>query len=161
MSTAFALRAEYEGTVPQDVDGVTVDVPAFTGGVIAVAGREQAFDVREALEAGAGVIVVADSDPALALALSEYPPLKRVEVPDDAEAVDQYAGMTVADLRAEAQRRGLEGYGRAVKDALITALRAHDARLAAGDSTAAPSDTNPVTVGELADPDAGDAGQEA
>lgn len=164
MSIAFALRAEYEGTVRQVVavtDGEPVhgdEVPLFSGGVIGIGG-DRSFDVREALTDGGGTIVVADVDEGLITALDEYPPLKRVPVPENAEAIDPYVGMSREALRDEAQRRGLSGHARAAKPALRAALLEHDRRSAGGDSAASPTPDNPVTVDEL--DQAGDAGDQA
>ena len=77
-SSAFALRAEYDGTVTHD-DGSTV--PVYSGGVIAIPdGRS--FDVREALDNGNGTIGGPDEDHLLATVLEQYPALKSVPVPE-------------------------------------------------------------------------------
>jgi hypothetical protein len=128
MSTAFQLRADLAGTVTvyatqADKDeGNGQEVPAYTGGVIAVGDGE--FDLGAALDEGDGTIVVDDADYALVNALDEYPALKRVAAPDaGADEVDDLDRLGVRDLRRLAGEAGLEGAGRANRDALITAIR--------------------------------------
>lgn len=146
MSIAYALRAEFDGTVDQDGS----QVPVFTGGTVTHSdGRT--FDVREALDAGDGVIVVAEDNTELVIALDGFLALKRVDAPAGADPVSSYELQTIADLRAEAKRRGLTGVGNTSKAVLIHALVKHDQRLAAGDETAEASPANDVTVDELAD----------
>jgi hypothetical protein len=146
MSIAYGLRAEFAGTVTQVLpaddqhdDPREVDVPAFTGGVISY-DDGQSFDIRAALDEDPhpGVIVVSEANTGLVLALDEYPALRRVTVPTDlADApTSGYDDLTVTQLRAEADRRGLEGAARARKDILVKALTDHDRRLAAGDADA-------------------------
>lgn len=97
MSSAFALRAEYEGTVTQD----GVEVPAFTGGVLAIPdGRS--YNVREALDEGNGTIVVGDDDHILAGVLSEYPALKSVAVPEKPKGRGSRSDSTAGDAGKEA-----------------------------------------------------------
>lgn len=155
MSTvAYALREEYQGTTVQNIDGEDREVPVFTGGVIRAG--EDDFDVREALDEGDGVIVVAETSSGLLSALDEYPALKRVAVPEGAAPLTEYQGAPLGRLRVEAKRRGLDGYSRANREALIAALEEHDRRAAAGEI-----DADPVSVDDLADPDnAPDAGEE-
>ena len=137
MSTAYALREAYDGTVVQyatqeDKDADRgVEVPAFTGGVISAGDRD--VDVRELLDGTdygpAGRIVVDDADAALVTALDEYPPLKRVDAGDASETADADAGDGLEQLKAADLRRiageelGLDGVSRASKPALITAIR--------------------------------------
>lgn len=128
MSTiAYGLRADYEGTVEQD--GATV--PRFLGGVIAVADRP-AIDLRLALEAGAGTIVVDELDTAAILALDASPALKRLpsRAAPDAPTVSRYAEVNVADLRTELGRRDLDTAGR--RDELVARLEAADNIVADG-----------------------------
>jgi len=89
MSSAFGLRAEYEGTVDQDGE----QVPAFTGGVLAIPdGRS--YNVREELDKSGGTIVVPDDDHILATVLEQYPALKSVPVPDKKARKADTAGTT-------------------------------------------------------------------
>lgn len=127
---AFALRAEYEGTVTIKGDGDTdLEVPKFLGGVI-VAG-ERDLDVAELLAQGDGAIVISDRDPRIVAALDEYPALKRVDVPKGADTVlGSYEDSNLTTLRAEARRRELDvegGVSKANRDAIIAALEADDA----------------------------------
>jgi hypothetical protein len=145
MHKAYALRADYEGTIEQDGQ----QVPLFTGGTVAVGADGRAFDVRKALDEGNGVIVTADQD--LITVLDHYLPLKPVPVPEDAPATDTRQASSLRDLREEAKRKGLAGGGKVNREALLAALDAHDAALAAGDQRAQASDANVVTV----DPDGG------
>lgn len=135
MPIAFALREDYAGTV--EVDGA--EVPVFTGGLLAVADRD--VDVRAELDAGAGIIVVADHDAALAEALAAYPALKRVAVPDGSDPVEPYVGLTVPELRAELKLRELTVDANARRDDLVTALLEHDSALAAGVDATDPDST--------------------
>lgn len=118
--TAYGLRAEYDGTV--DLDGETV--PIFRGGLLAVDGAPD-FDVRAELDAGAGVIVVDDTNTALTFVLDEHPALKRVPAPEHRDAIGPYDGMNTDDLRAELRNRALPAGGR--KDELVARLEADDA----------------------------------
>lgn len=121
MSTiAYRLRADYDGTVEQD----GIEVPIFTGGLIAAGDRD--VDVRVELDAGAGTIVVAETDSALVEALDSYPALKRVGAPDDATPVDPYAGLTVVQLRDEVRLRELTVPAGAKRGELVDALLADD-----------------------------------
>ena len=176
---AFELREEYAGTVEQfetqaDKDaGRGVEVPAFTGGIINAGARD--VDVRELLdvEPHPGVIVIGEDDPALVMALDEYPPLKRTTVPAGAEVptVGKYDGRLRGDLAEEARTRGVEGTARASRGALVAALtyldeleaganrteadrlRLSEARAAGVDELAARADVAPT------DDQAGDAGE--
>ena len=125
----FDLLADYEGDVEIEPG---VIVPKFTGGAVHL-GDGRAFDVREELEAGGGIIAVEPTDYLLLNALTEYPALKRVEShADDVEpTVGKYDGLNAAALRAEAQRRELATAGS--KADLVERLTAHDAAVAAGD----------------------------
>ena len=82
------------------------------------------FDVPRALKKGGGKIVVADEDTALIARLDDYAGLKRVAVPKEPEAVvDRFADMTMAELRDEANRLGVENPGRS-KDEVLAAVLA-------------------------------------
>lgn len=97
MSSAFALRAEYDGTVTHE-DGTTV--PVYTGGVLAIPdGRS--YDVREALDQGNGTIVVPDDDHLLSLVLSEYPALKSVPAPEKPSRRNRADTSTAGDAGKE------------------------------------------------------------
>jgi hypothetical protein len=128
-AAAFALREEYEGTVTQIAEegAEPVEVPAFTGGVIA-AGDED-LNVRELLDGDEygppGVIVVDRSATNIVNALEQYPPLKAVTPPAGATALTEYDGATATVLKRELERRGITGTGK--RDDLEAALRAHDA----------------------------------
>lgn len=110
MSIAYALRAQY-------------DNDEYLGGVLAVGNGD--IDVRAALKAGDGVIVVPDSDTLMQAVLDAYAPLKRVAVPKDdpPPAVDQLEDLKVTALRDEAKVLGVETRG-LNKDELITAIHA-------------------------------------
>jgi hypothetical protein len=135
---AYALREELAGTVVQyetqkDKDaGNGVEVPAFTGGVIAAGERD--VDVRDLLDADPhpGVIIVDPADTALVNALEAYPALKRVAAPDgDVQPIDELEAETVTRLRHIARvELGLDGAARANKPALVEAIRAKRAALA-------------------------------
>jgi hypothetical protein len=66
-SIAYALRAEHHDT--------------YLGGVLAVG--DDSLDIRQALQDGNGVIVVPDTDTIRVTVLDAYPPLQRVDVPQD------------------------------------------------------------------------------
>lgn len=146
-TVAFALTADYEGTVEvfdtvEDQEaGTGRVVDKFQGGVIAIPGRDEDFDVREHLIAGDGVIVVSAGDAPLLLALDEYTALKRVKAPDDAaDVVSAYSGQTKTVLRDLARSRDIDIPGGASKDDIVALLEAQDAAIAAGDQDGA---TNP------------------
>lgn len=81
------------------------------------------FDVPAALKKGGGKIVVPDEDTALIARLDGYEGLKRVSVPREPEAVvDRFEDMTLAQLREEANRLGVENPGRS-KDEVLAAVR--------------------------------------
>lgn len=81
------------------------------------------FDVPKALKKGGGKIVVPDDDTALIARLDDYPGLKRTSVPKEPETVvDRYEDMTIAQLRDEANRLGVESPGRS-KDEVLAAVR--------------------------------------
>jgi hypothetical protein len=136
-TVAFALRAEYEGTTTQTIDGENRQVPVFSGGLVAAGDRD--VDIAELLDDGDGQIVVAESDVALLLALDQYPALKRVGADDEAAPVNPYLAKSISDLRAEAKRRDLEVPAAIKKPALAEALLEHDRELAAG----GPDNTDP------------------
>lgn len=130
-SIAYGLRADYADN--------------YLGGVIRAGDRD--VNVLEALDDGSGVIVADDTDTELVNALDGRPELKRVAAPDEQQPVtSRYAEYSVADLRYEAQRRGLTVPAGTRKAALIDALVDHDQRLAAGDTTVEASPANPVDV---------------
>lgn len=125
--TAFGLTAEYDGTV--DIDGKTV--PKFSGGMLNVGDGD--FGVREALDAGDGVIVVYSFDEALVALLDTYPALKRVPVPTPAKGkqltiVNPYARRSIESLRHVASLRDIGITGRSRK-AIEAALLRHDAKV--------------------------------
>jgi hypothetical protein len=93
-------------------------------GVLAVG--DSSIDVRAALQEGDGVLVVPDSDTVTQVVLDEYPPLKRVAVPDEpASVVDQFEALPHQALKDEARVRGLKVSGSS--EELRDAIRAHDA----------------------------------
>lgn len=113
-----------------------VDPELFGGSVTLQSGI--AWDVREALDDGDGVIVSAD--PALIHALDNYPALKRVGVPEGAVVVETipFEKQTVPDLQAEINRRNSERADvddqivvepPANKPELVAALEADDAKI--------------------------------
>lgn len=142
-TVAFALTADYEGTVEvfdtvedkENGTGRVVDV--FQGGIIAIPGRDEDFDVKEHLTAGDGVIVVSAGDAPLVLALDEYVALKRVPAPDAAEPVSAYGSQRATDLRTLARTRGIDIPSGSTKDDIVALLEAQDAAVAAGDQGAA------------------------
>jgi hypothetical protein len=134
MSIAYALRAEYEGTV-EDFDGGTV--PRFLGGILAVGPRS--IDVRAELKAGGGTIVVDESDTLLVNVLDGYAPLKRVAAHDAPATISPYDGPKVDELRAEASLRDLATGG--TKAELVARLEAHDEAVKTGDQAGASNPT--------------------
>lgn len=144
-AAAYALRAEYEGTVsvPGD-DGDTTETPLFTGGVLAVGDGD--FHVKDQLEAGDGTIVIHQADSRLFELLEAYPALKRVDVPEGAEPISIYERQTAEALRHQAQLRQFVGVGPG-KAEVIARLEAHDQALAAGDPVrAAAIEANQVPI---------------
>lgn len=139
---AYALRAEFAGTVEQHVeasdprvddstpdspegDGLKLlEVPVYSGGVIKT-GFDEDLDVGLELEEGDGVIVVDASKASLVLALDEHPALKRVPAPADADAVAGYERQTSEALGTELERRGVT-VGKALKDDRVAALERLD-----------------------------------
>lgn len=156
-SIAFALRREYQGTTTQvEEDGADpVEVPVFTGGLIAVA-DDRDLNVGEELEAGDGLVVVDEHDTAALIALDAYPALKRVDAPDDAAITGGYDERKATELRAELERRGITGAGQASKADAVTALEALDAIAADGRNVADDSALAAVLDGTVTttDPDA-------
>lgn len=142
-AVAFALREEYAGTVEQIVtdpeSGAELEritVPAFTGGVIVIPNdllEDDGYNVREALDAGDGTIVVDANDVMVIQALDGYPALKRVEVPDGATVTSTLDGLRVGDLKRQAELRGVELEGNVKRDELVTGLRAFDRARGAGE----------------------------
>lgn len=148
-TVAYALREAYAGTVEQELDGQTVEVPRFLGGLIAVDDARD-FDVRAELDAGDGIIVVDETDAALIRVLDAYPPLKHVAAPADAEpSSSKYEGIGVTQLRAELRRRELETSG--TRDELVARLEANDQAVAAGDQERAASPTPEAPEGDAGD----------
>lgn len=129
-AVAFGLREEYAGTVTQfeteeaKEAGKGTEVDLFTGGLLHVGTDGEELDVKAALEAGDGVIVVDPAtSPILLTRLDEYPALKRVPVPAGAAPLTGgYADRTAAELRDELKRRGITGAGSTAKPELVTAL---------------------------------------
>lgn len=109
MSVAFSLRADH--------------VEDYLGGVLAVG--NSSVDVKAALDQGDGVIVVPDTDHQLVAILDDYPPLKRVPVPEEpAAVVDPLEDLSVAELRNQAKSAGVDKTGGLSKDELVAAIRA-------------------------------------
>lgn len=139
-TVAFALRADYEGTVDVELEDGSVETrPKFGGGLLAVGDGD--FNVGDALEEGDGTIVVYQHDSRLVDLLEAYPALKRVSAPRGAEAINPYGRRTHDDLKLLASLRDLEGLGHASRDRLADVLLAHDAELAAGVAPAEAGDT--------------------
>lgn len=147
---AFALTADYEGTVTIELeDGSTEDVPKFGGGLLASSVGD--IDVGKLLEEGDGAIVLDASahGPAVEL-LRHYPALEEVDVPSGAKAIALeepeagYGANFVPQLREIAADRGIDGAAGAKKGDLVAALEEYDRRAAAGELEL------PVTVDELA-----------
>lgn len=168
---AYELREAYAGTVEQvltvDDKGDPVDtqtVPAFSGGVIALA--ESDLNIVEALEAGGGRIVVDENtvEGQQAInALDYYPALKRVAVEDGDTAVNPLERMSSTQLRAEARRRGITIETGADRDAVLKGLTEQAERAANEELLVVPSDERTVTItkdGDLAVVSA-NAGEEA
>lgn len=142
-AVAYTLREEYAGTIEQvitdpetgaEVERVTV--PAFTGGVIVIPDDRldsDSFDVRARLDEGDGVIVVDANDVGVINALDEYPPLKRVAVPDGATVTSSLDGLKVADLRRQAELRDLELEAGIKRDELVAGIQAFDRARASGE----------------------------
>jgi hypothetical protein len=112
MSQAFALRAEYVGTITSaDDDGDPVEVERFRGGSLAMPDGST-FDLAEAFgQDGSGVVTT--DDPVLAAHLSMFPAVKEVSVPQqDAPAhsgATSLDGMTVKALLDLPESRAIEG----------------------------------------------------
>jgi hypothetical protein len=155
---AYRLREEYTGTVDVHGDGTEI-VPVFSGATVTYAdGRT--FDVREALDAGDGTLVIADTSE-LAQRLDGLDALELVKLTDEeaaaAEPISGYTGLPVSTLREIAKTRGIAGAGRASRAALETALTEQDERVAAGDARFTATADNPAaTVEELVDAAQGD-----
>lgn len=125
-SVAYALRDEHEGTVDLEVDGEAQTVPKFGGGLIRT-GADSEIELREALDEGDGVIVVDDTDNAAIVALDGIVALKRVAVPEGAETIaGGYEDRDNSALRAELNRRGVQGAGNKNHDELVAALVSYD-----------------------------------
>lgn len=132
--TAYALRAEYEGTV--EIDGEPQ--PVFQGGVLAVGDGD--FDVAKELQAGGGIIVVQQADQVLVDLLDSYPALKRTTAPDEPDrVVSPYERQPTAQLRHLASLRDIDGHGGASRGQLEDALAAQDEAAASGDQAAVAS----------------------
>lgn len=128
---AYELRSEYSGTVEQERDGQTIEVPIYQGGLLAVGDGD--FNVGEELERGGGTIVIRARDQILADLLNAYPPLKQVSAPDaPAAIVSPYERRQTDDLRIAASLRDIDGHASAGRDTLIAALEVHDAAIDAG-----------------------------
>ena len=107
MNIGYGLRAEYAEN--------------YLGGVLATSDGD--FNVAEELEAGGGVITVDDGNHELVLVLDEYPALKRVGAPDDADPITRYDRMDRDTLRGELRGRNLPTGGRVeeLRERLIAA----------------------------------------
>jgi hypothetical protein len=151
---AYELREAYAGTVEQvltvDDKGDPVDtqtVPAFSGGVIALA--ESDLNVAEALEAGGGRIVADENTvegQQLINALDYYPALKRVSAEDSDTVVNPLERMNNGQLRSEAARRGVKIESGANRDAILKGLTEQAARAGEDDLLVVPSDERTVTI---------------
>lgn len=130
---AFALTADYEGTV--EIEGE--QVPVFGGGLLNVGDGD--FDVAQALDAGGGTIAVHAGDAPLIGLLDEYPALKRVAVPEDATPVSRYDRVSTSALREQASVRDIDGAGGAARGAVVDALERQDVAIAEGDLATANS----------------------
>jgi hypothetical protein len=123
--TAYALRAEYEGTTDVTLeDGATETRPTFGGGLLAVGDGD--FDVAAELQAGDGVIVVHRDDAQLVELLDAYPALKHVGIPRDPTPVSRYKRRTTDALRFDAGMRGLHNHASLGRERLIAGLEAFD-----------------------------------
>lgn len=135
-SVAYALREQYAGTVEQvleaDADGnptKTVEVPAYTGGVVALGDRD--LNVREELDSDPeGYVLVPDTDDRAIAVLDEYPPLKRVPVPAGVDEAVAYKRQRNAELEAELERRNVVAVRGETKAKLVEGLELIDARRA-------------------------------
>jgi hypothetical protein len=133
MPRAFALRAEYQGTVTVD-DG---EVPKYGGGVFRVGDRDVNLrDLHDA--AGGDKVVVADEDTALAAVLEESIAHKEVPVKDEPVTHGPYEDRGAMDLRAELKQRGFSASTLKKEDAIVV-LQAHDKAVADGDDARAAS----------------------
>ncbi len=126
---AYTLRDDYAGDVNIAPEGEPANlVPRFAGGVINAGTRS--IDLRAELdsEPAAGYIVVADSDGEAIVALDAVIALKRVRLPDGAQAAEAgvYDHLNHTELVDEARRRGLDVPGNASNVALREALLADD-----------------------------------
>lgn len=136
-AVAFALKAEYEGTVEveaEDGSGL-VEVPKFQGGILYVGDGD--INIADELEAGGGYIVVGTEDQRLRDLLEVYPALKRVEVPAGAKPLSMFARYPDEDLRLQGSLREIKGYASMSRAKLVKALEAHDAARRKGASEAA------------------------
>ena len=132
---AYALKADFEGTVDIEVDGETQEVPVFQGGLLNVGDGD--FDVAAALEDGAGVITVHADDQRLRDLLDVYPALKSTSPPAGAKPVSMYARRTLEELRNLGSVRDIKGAASLAKAKLISALEAQDKANRAGAARAA------------------------
>ena len=125
MAEAFALRAEFQGTIDSfDDDGNPVQVEKFRGASFSLPTGET-FDVAAELDKGGGV--VATEDPMLAEHLRHSGFFKEAPVPDDAAIVTPLTSMSAAHLRALPEANQVNGAGRMPKDELayrVTLARA-------------------------------------
>jgi hypothetical protein len=113
-SVAYALRAEHEDT--------------FAGAVLCVGSLGESLDTAQALKEGKGVIVVPDTDTFAITALDQHPQFERVAVPEaSAEPADRFDGLTVPELRTEAERLGVEKPGRSREEVLAAVREAQAA----------------------------------
>lgn len=133
-TTAFALRAEFDGTETIEGEDGPVEVPKYQGGLLFVGDGD--FNVGEQLDAGAGTIVVYSHDQRLVDLLRAYAPLKEVPVPADHAVVNPYGRQTVEELRQLASLRGIQGAGNGSKVAIAAALLAYDRAIRTGDQDA-------------------------
>lgn len=152
-TTSYALREEFAGTVEQEIDGQTVQVPAFTGGLYR-AGLDRELNIRELLDddgalghGPAGVIVVEDGDTTATTVLDHVPVLKRVPTPKGAENVTRWhePGAPKSVLVAEADRRGITGASRLNREDLATVLMRHD-QIVAGARLSVPQEGDAADV---------------
>lgn len=106
MAQAFALTAEYEGTVTgEDGDGNEITVEKFRGATITL-NDGTTLDVAQMLQEGDGVIVT--DDPETAIALSWLDCLKQTAVPDTHPTLLPLQSRRMSDLLDMPEARALD-----------------------------------------------------
>lgn len=120
MTQAFALRAEYTGTITgPDDDGQEITVDKFRGASLGLPDGSL-FDIGEALQAGGGVIVT--DDPVLVNLLDFSGFLKHVGVPDEAPRMTSLDSLGVMALRDTPEGKRITGVGGMRKAELIARI---------------------------------------